>query len=112
MGLQCRPMEQIGAIVKERQLFPLFDAAYLGLTSGDYDRDAFAIRYFADELGLEIAVCLSFAKSMGLYGMDMLIVVFLLRLMLTCFGNIKVSVSDYVPFRRILPLSQLPWSQV
>ncbi|KAF4761378.1 hypothetical protein HAV15_005727 [Penicillium sp. str.  len=38
------------------------------LTSGDYDRDAFAIRYFADELGLEIAVCLSFAKSMGLYG--------------------------------------------
>ncbi|CRL17816.1 Aspartate/other aminotransferase [Penicillium camemberti] len=60
--------KQIGAIVKERQLFPLFDAAYLGLTSGDYDRDAFAIRYFADEVGLEIAVCLSFAKSMGLYG--------------------------------------------
>ncbi|KAJ5878811.1 hypothetical protein N7455_002276 [Penicillium solitum] len=60
--------KHIGAIVKERQLFPLFDAAYLGLTSGDYDRDAFAIRYFADELGLEIAVCLSFAKSMGLYG--------------------------------------------
>ncbi|KAJ5925756.1 hypothetical protein N7454_007266 [Penicillium verhagenii] len=59
--------EQIGAIVKDRQLFPLFDAAYLGLTSGDYDRDAFAIRYFADELGLEIAVCLSFAKNMGLY---------------------------------------------
>ncbi|KAJ5507680.1 hypothetical protein N7527_009823, partial [Penicillium freii] len=54
---------QIGAIVKERQIFPLFDAAYLGLTSGDYDRDAFAIRYFADELGLEIAVCLSFERD-------------------------------------------------
>ncbi|KAJ5175685.1 uncharacterized protein N7482_001562 [Penicillium canariense] len=60
--------KQIGSIVKERQLFPIFDAAYLGLTSGDYDRDAFAIRYFAEEIGLEIAVCLSFAKSMGLYG--------------------------------------------
>lgn len=104
--------KQIGAIVKERQLFPLFDAAYLGLTSGDYDRDAFAIRYFADEVGLEIAVCLSFAKSMGLYGTNIIIVVFLLRLMLTCFENIKASVSDYVPFRRILPLSRLPSSQV
>lgn len=62
--------KQIGAIVKERQLFPLFDAAYLGLTSGDYERDAFAIRYFAEELGLEIGVCVSFAKSMGLYGME------------------------------------------
>ncbi|PYH85795.1 PLP-dependent transferase [Aspergillus uvarum CBS 121591] len=59
---------QIGAIMKERQLFPLFDAAYLGLTSGDYDQDAYAIRYFAEELDLEMGVCISFAKSMGLYG--------------------------------------------
>jgi aspartate aminotransferase len=85
-GWDCSPdqWKQIGAIVKERQLFPLFDAAYLGLTSGDYDRDAFAIRYFADELGLEIAVCLSFAKSMGLYGMKMILVLFFPHLMLTC----------------------------
>lgn len=59
---------EIGAVVKERQLFPLFDAAYLGITSGSYEQDAFAIRYFVDELDLETAVCASFAKNMGLYG--------------------------------------------
>ncbi|RAH64386.1 PLP-dependent transferase [Aspergillus aculeatinus CBS 121060] len=59
---------QIAAIMKERSLFPLFDAAYLGLTSGDYEQDAYAIRYFAGELDLEMGVCISFAKSMGLYG--------------------------------------------
>ncbi|KAL3431039.1 PLP-dependent transferase [Aspergillus tetrazonus] len=58
----------IGRIVKERCLFPIFDAAYLGMTSGDYDKDAFAIRHFVEELKIEVAVCLSFAKSMGLYG--------------------------------------------
>lgn len=59
----------IGKIVKERNLFPIFDSAYLGMTSGYYEKDAFAIRYFVEELHLEVAVCLSFAKSMGLYGM-------------------------------------------
>lgn len=113
-GWDCSPdqWKQIGAIVKQRQLFPLFDAAYLGLTSGDYDHDAFAIRYFADELGLEIAVCLSFAKSMGLYGMNMILVLLSLPFMLTCVECSKASVSDYVRFHRILPLSRLPSSQV
>ncbi|KAL4794738.1 pyridoxal phosphate-dependent transferase [Aspergillus venezuelensis] len=60
--------KQIGSIVKEKGLFPLFDAAYLGFNSGDYDRDAWAIRYFVHELNLESAICLSFAKNMGLYG--------------------------------------------
>ncbi|KAL3490553.1 pyridoxal phosphate-dependent transferase [Aspergillus germanicus] len=60
--------KEIGSIVKERKLFPLFDAAYLGFNSGDYDKDAWAVRYFVLELGLEAAVCLSFAKNMGLYG--------------------------------------------
>ncbi|KAJ0109348.1 Aspartate aminotransferase [Diaporthe amygdali] len=59
---------QIADIVKERQLLPLFDSAYLGITSGNYADDAFAIRYFAEELGLETVVCASFAKNMGLYG--------------------------------------------
>ncbi|KAL2838468.1 putative aspartate aminotransferase [Aspergillus pseudoustus] len=58
----------IGEIVKAKGLFPIFDAAYLGMTSGDFDTDAFAIRYFVHELGVESAVCLSFAKSLGLYG--------------------------------------------
>ncbi|KAL3447311.1 pyridoxal phosphate-dependent transferase [Aspergillus insuetus] len=60
--------KEIGSIVKERRLFPLFDAAYLGFNSGDYDKDAWAVRYFVLELGLEAAICLSFAKNMGLYG--------------------------------------------
>jgi aspartate aminotransferase len=60
--------KMIAKTMKERQLFPIFDAAYLGITSGDYAKDAFAIRYFAEALSLEVAVCLSFAKSMGLYG--------------------------------------------
>ncbi|RAL03293.1 aromatic-amino-acid aminotransferase [Aspergillus ibericus CBS 121593] len=68
----CDPTKQqwiqLGQIIKERGLFPLFDAAYLGFNSGNVDDDAFAIRYFVGELGLEVAVCLSFAKNMGLYG--------------------------------------------
>ncbi|KAL2398606.1 Aspartate aminotransferase, mitochondrial [Exophiala dermatitidis] len=59
---------EIGRIMKERELFPLFDAAYLGFRSGNFDDDAFSIRYLVNELGLECAVAISFAKSMGLYG--------------------------------------------
>ncbi|PYH48632.1 aspartate aminotransferase/Glutamic oxaloacetic transaminase AAT2/GOT1 [Aspergillus saccharolyticus JOP 1030-1] len=60
---------QIAQTVKDRHLFPLFDAAYLGFNSGDLDQDAAAIRLFAgEEFGLEIGVCMSFAKNMGLYG--------------------------------------------
>lgn len=58
----------LGRIMKERKLFPLFDAAYLGFNSGNIDEDAFAIRYFVDKLEMEVAVCMSFAKNMGLYG--------------------------------------------
>ncbi|KAH6662348.1 aromatic-amino-acid aminotransferase [Halenospora varia] len=55
-------------IMKERNLFPIFDSAYLGMNSGDYEADAFAIRYFIDEMKMEAAICLSLAKNMGLYG--------------------------------------------
>ncbi|KAJ5693026.1 pyridoxal phosphate-dependent transferase [Penicillium macrosclerotiorum] len=58
----------IGEIMKQNNLFPVFDAAYLGFNSGNVDEDAFAIRYFIEELDMEAAVCLSFAKNMGLYG--------------------------------------------
>lgn len=59
---------EIGEIMKQRQLFPLFDAAYLGFNSGNIDDDAYAIRLFVNELEMEAAVCMSFAKNMGLYG--------------------------------------------
>jgi len=68
----CDPTKEqwaeIGRIMKERQLFPLFDAAYLGFNSGSVDEDAYAIRLFVKELGMEAAVAVSFAKNMGLYG--------------------------------------------
>lgn len=63
--------------MQARKLFPLFDAAYLGFNSGDYDRDAWAIRHFVSDLGMEAAVCLSFAKNMGLYGTPLLLSLFL-----------------------------------
>ncbi|KAL5343908.1 pyridoxal phosphate-dependent transferase [Aspergillus crustosus] len=51
MGLDpsVEQWKEIGAVIKERG-------------------DAWAVRYFVSELGLESAVCLSFAKNMGLYG--------------------------------------------
>lgn len=68
----CDPTEQqwrqIGQIIKDRDLFPVFDAAYLGFNSGSFDDDAFAIRHFINDLDMEAAVCVSFAKNMGLYG--------------------------------------------
>ncbi|KAF9890613.1 hypothetical protein FE257_005744 [Aspergillus nanangensis] len=69
-GLDPTPQQwkEIGGIMKRRQLFPLFDAAYLGFNSGDFEQDAFALRYFIHDLEMESAVCLSFAKNMGLYG--------------------------------------------
>lgn len=68
----CDPSKEqwreLARLFKERQLFPLFDAAYLGFNSGNVDIDAFAIRLFIEEMNLEAGVCLSFAKNMGLYG--------------------------------------------
>lgn len=58
----------IARVVRARGIFPIFDAAYLGFNSGSVDDDAWAIRHFVEDAGAEVAVCLSFAKSMGLYG--------------------------------------------
>ncbi|KAG6358353.1 hypothetical protein INS49_014237 [Diaporthe citri] len=58
----------IADAVRARSIFPVFDSAYLGFNSGSVDEDAWAIRYFVDELRLEAAVCTSFSKNMGLYG--------------------------------------------
>ncbi|KAI1370859.1 aspartate aminotransferase [Hypoxylon crocopeplum] len=59
---------EIAAVIQERGIFPIFDSAYLGFNSGNVDKDAWAIRYFTEDFGLEASVCLSFAKNMGLYG--------------------------------------------
>ena len=60
--------EAIASIIAEKSLFPIFDAAYLGFNSGSFDDDARVIKYFIEDKGLEVAVCVSMAKNMGLYG--------------------------------------------
>jgi aspartate aminotransferase, cytoplasmic len=60
--------KQIASVIRDRGLFPIFDSAYLGFNSGSVDEDAWAIRYFVEDFDLEVAVALSFAKNMGLYG--------------------------------------------
>ena len=68
----CDPLysqwRSIAQIMKERNLFPLFDAAYLGMVSGSFAEDAAPIRLFVNEMNMNVAICLSFAKIMGLYG--------------------------------------------
>ena len=54
-------------IVKKKKIFPFFDMAYQGFATGDINEDAYALRLFANE-GLDLALCQSFAKNLGLYG--------------------------------------------
>lgn len=72
----CDPSKEewkgIASVIQERHLFAVFDSAYLGFNSGSVAEDAWVIRYFVDTLGLEASICLSFAKSMGLYGMSLI----------------------------------------
>jgi aspartate/tyrosine/aromatic aminotransferase len=46
---------------------PFIDLAYQGFATGDVDRDAFAVRLFAND-GHEFLVSQSYSKNMGLYG--------------------------------------------
>lgn len=59
--------QRIADVCKKRQLYPFFDSAYQGFTSGSLDKDAIGIRMFVDQ-GFELCVAQSFAKTMGLYG--------------------------------------------
>jgi len=54
-------------VCKKNKLYPFFDTAYHGFTSGSLDADAFGLRYFVDN-GMEMIISQSFAKVMGLYG--------------------------------------------
>ncbi|XP_069679009.1 aspartate aminotransferase, cytoplasmic-like [Periplaneta americana] len=57
---------QIADVIQEKQLYPFFDSAYQGFASGDLEKDAWAVRYFA-ERGFELLCAQSFAKNFGLY---------------------------------------------
>lgn len=58
--------KQIADVIEAKKLYPLFDTAYQGFASGDLDKDAWAVRYFANR-GFELLVTQSFAKNFGLY---------------------------------------------
>jgi hypothetical protein len=54
-------------IFQEKKLFPFFDSAYQGFSSGDLEEDAWPVRHFVDR-GFEMLIAQSFSKNMGLYG--------------------------------------------
>ncbi|XP_021026772.1 aspartate aminotransferase, mitochondrial [Mus caroli] len=51
----------------KKNLFAFFDMAYQGFASGDGDKDAWAVRHFIEQ-GINVCLCQSYAKNMGLYG--------------------------------------------
>ncbi|CBZ56050.1 Contig An16c0190, complete genome. (Precursor), related [Neospora caninum Liverpool] len=55
-------------LCKRNELVPMIDNAYQGYASGDLERDGFSSRLFCNEGNMEMFVCQSFAKSLGLYG--------------------------------------------
>lgn len=63
-------------MVKRKQLFAFFDAAYQGFSSGDPDADAWSVRHFIQEVfsgssdcgPIGMCVAQSFSKNFGLYG--------------------------------------------
>jgi len=69
---------EISRIVKKRNLFPFIDLAYQGFATGDINRDAFAVRLFAED-GHEFIVSQSYSKNMGLYGERVGAVTFVVR---------------------------------
>ncbi|XP_010594999.3 aspartate aminotransferase, mitochondrial [Loxodonta africana] len=68
-GVDPRPEQwkEIAAVVKKKNLFAFFDMAYQGFASGDGNRDAWAVRHFIEQ-GIDVCLCQSYAKNMGLYG--------------------------------------------
>ncbi|KAI0035714.1 aspartate aminotransferase [Vararia minispora EC-137] len=58
---------QLAEVVQRKGHYAFFDSAYQGFGSGDLERDARAVRYFAGR-GVPMVVCQSFAKNAGLYG--------------------------------------------
>ena len=59
--------KQIFAVLKKRNHLAFFDNAYQGFASGDLDKDAWALRYYAAE-GNRMMLAQSYAKNFGLYG--------------------------------------------
>jgi aspartate/tyrosine/aromatic aminotransferase len=58
---------RVAELMKRNSLIPFFDTAYQGFATGDFAKDAWAVRHFVEE-GFQLFVAQSFAKNMGLYG--------------------------------------------
>ncbi|KAL5017322.1 hypothetical protein ScPMuIL_006911 [Solemya velum] len=58
--------KQIANVCKEKNIFILMDIAYQGLSTGDLEKDASAVRYLVDN-GFEFFASQSFSKNFGLY---------------------------------------------
>lgn len=58
---------QIADVMAERNLIPFLDCAYLGFASGNFERDAYAVRTFVRR-GFQMFIAQSFSKNAGLYG--------------------------------------------
>lgn len=58
--------KQIAALMKEKNLFTFFDAAYIGFATGSVDRDRWPVVHFVAE-GLEMFISQSYSKNFGLY---------------------------------------------
>jgi aspartate aminotransferase len=64
---------QVSELVQRKKLFAVFDSAYQGFATGDVNGDAWAVRYFAEnvlasETHPGLCVAQSFSKNFGLYG--------------------------------------------
>lgn len=68
-GVDPRPEQwkEMATLVKKNNLFAFFDMAYQGFASGDGNKDAWAVRHFIEQ-GINVCLCQSYAKNMGLYG--------------------------------------------
>jgi aspartate/tyrosine/aromatic aminotransferase len=60
--------KKIAEVAVAKNAICIFDTAYQGYATGDLEKDAWSVRYFADELGLELMVTQSYSKNFGLYG--------------------------------------------
>ena len=67
VDLNHEQWQKVLEIVKKKKILPFFDMAYQGFASADIDEDAYAVRLFANE-GLDMVLCQSFSKNLGLYG--------------------------------------------
>eukprot|EP00062_Callorhinchus_milii_P024513 gi/632984501/ref/XP_007909170.1/ PREDICTED: aspartate aminotransferase, cytoplasmic-like [Callorhinchus milii] len=58
--------KQVAEVMKRKKLFPFFTITCQGLSSGDLDRDVWAIRHFVTEK-FEMFCAQSFSRNFGLY---------------------------------------------